>query len=91
MRNPFRKPAPPRTDAKVKITAGSGLGHIKVLIDGVDMSDHLLSRPFKIHFANEDDPETYLVIGLPVSELDIEMTDAAIHAIACDEITGEVA
>lgn len=86
----FRKTAP---DPKVKITAGAHYGDTRVFIEGVDVSERLLAKPFEIHFADGDDnPVTYIVIGLPVSELDIELPDAVINAIAIsDEMTGEVA
>jgi hypothetical protein len=80
----------PTVDVKIKVD-GQGIGNTRVYFDGVEVSELLMLEPFGIHFANVDHPETYMIVGLPIGELEVEMTDAALNLVGVDERTGEVA
>lgn len=80
----------PTVDVRIKVD-GPSPGNTRVYFDGIDVTMLLLAKPFEVHLGDDESPDPYLVIGLPVGELDLEMTDAALHAIAIHEKTGEVA
>lgn len=80
----------PTVNVKIKV-AGPGLGNIAVFFDGVEVTNLLMAEPFEVRFAKDGMEDPYLVVGLPIGELDLEMNDAIVQAVGIDERTFEVA
>lgn len=80
----------PTVDVKIKVE-GPGLGNTRVFFDGIEVTGLLMAEPFEVRFATDDSQDPYLVVGLPIGELDLDIPNAAVQAIAVDEQTGEVA
>jgi hypothetical protein len=90
MSDPIIKYPMPTVDVKIKVN-GVGIGNTEVYFDGVDVTQLLMAEPFEVRFATDGNEEPMLVVGLPIGELELDMTGAALNLIGIDYKTGEVA